>query len=174
MSRRQPDLSIDGVRFPVQVAGEISQDYEFFGGFSLLRLGAGAAVHQETWRKTRTTLSATGLVPPGLAGVDWSTSHLLGCVAPRSIQAASPVIALPAARRSDAPPYGFAVDASGLLRPVAVSLAGDVATLGPLAGALTWQVLWYPLLTVRAPAGVRASYDAAGAVASWELTCEEV
>ena len=174
MSRRQPDLSIDSVRFPVQVAGEISQDYEFFGGFSLLRLGAGAAVHQETWRKTRTTLSATGLVPPGLAGVDWSTSHLLGCVAPRSIQAASPVIALPAARRSDAAPYGFAVVENGLLRSVAVSLAGDVATLGPVAGALSYQVLWYPLLTVRAPAGVRASYDAAGAVASWELACEEV
>ena len=173
MSRRQPDLSVDGVRLPMQVAGEISQDYEFFGGYSLLRLGAGAAVHQEVWRKTRTTLSASGLVPPGLAALDWSTAHVLGCVAPRSAQSVGPVIALPAERRPDAPPYGFAVDASGLLRPVAVSVAGDVATLAPLAGAVSYQLLWYPLLTVRCPAGPRVSYDAAGAVASWELVCEE-
>lgn len=174
MSRRQPDLTIDGIRLPVQVAGEINQDYEAFGGFALLRLGLGAAVHQEVWRKTRTTLSASGLLPPGLAAVDWAAAHALGCVAPRSIQSAGTIITLPAARRSDAAPYGFAVDAIGLLRPVAVSVAADVATLAPLPGAVSYQLLWYPLLTVRAPAGVRSSYDAAGAVASWELVCEEV
>ncbi|MBS0442820.1 MAG: hypothetical protein JSR38_12755, partial [Proteobacteria bacterium] len=84
------------------------------------------------------------------------------------------VITLPAARRSDAAPFGFALDASGLLRPTAVTLAGNVATLIAVAGATGYQVLYYPLLTIRAPAGPRCSYDAAGAVASWELTCEEV
>lgn len=174
MSRKQPDLTIDGIRLPLQVAGEIRQDYEDFGGFGLLRLGLGAAVHQEVWRKTRTTLSASGLIPPGLAGVNWTASHTLGCVAPRSIQAAGNVITLPAARRSDAAPYGFAVDAIGLLRPVAVGLAGNTATLAVWAGAVSYQVLYYPLLTARAPAGVRVEYDAAGAAAGWELVCEEV
>ena len=173
MSRKQPDLTIDGIRLPVQVAGEIRQDYEEFGGFGLLRLGLGAAGHQEVWRKTRTTLSASGLIPPGLAAVDWTAAHTLGCVAPRSIQAASNVITLPAARRTDAAPYGFAVDAIGLLRPVAVGLAGNTATLAVWAGAVSYQVLYYPLLTARAPAGVRVEYDAAGAAASWELVCEE-
>ena len=32
---------------------------------------------------------------------------------------------------------------------------------------------WTSLLTVRAPAGVRVEYDAAGAAAGWELVCEE-
>lgn len=173
MSRRQPDLTLDGVRMPLAVAGIISQTYEDFGGFGLLRLGLGAAVHQEVWRKTRTTLSASGLIPPGLASVDWTAAHTLGCVAPRSIQAAGRVITLPAARRTDAAPYGFAVDAVGLLRPVAVTVAGNVATLGAAAGAVSYQVLYYPLLTVRAPQGPRVQYDAAGAAASWEIVCEE-
>lgn len=174
MSRKQPDLMIDSLRLPLHAGAQIQQQYEAFGGFSMLRLGAGAAVHQETWRRTRTTLSATGLIPPGLQGQDWSQPFALGCVAPLSMQAASQVFALPAARRTDAAPFGFAVDASGFVSPVSASVAGDVATLSARAGALSYQVLWYPLLTVRAPAGVRASYDAAGAVASWELTCEEV
>lgn len=173
MSRRQPDLTLDGVRMPLAVAGIISQTYEDFGGFGLLRLGLGAAVHQEVWRKTRTTLSASGLIPPGLASVDWTAAHTLGCVAPRSIQAAGRVITLPAARRTDAAPYGFAVDAVGLLRPVAVTVAGNVATLGAAAGAVSYQVLYYPLLTVRAPQGPRVEYDAAGAAASWEIVFEE-
>lgn len=173
MSRKQPDLTIDGIRLPLAVAGVISQTYEDFGGLGLLRLGLGAAVHQEVWRKTRTTLSASGLIPPGLAAVDWTAAHPLGCVAPRSIQAASNVITLPAARRTDAAPYGFAVDVTGLLRPVGVSVAGNTATLAVWAGAVSYQVLYYPLLTVRAPAGVRVEYDAAGAAAGWELVFEE-
>lgn len=92
---------------------------------------------------------------------------------PPSFQAAGRVITLPAARRTDAAPYGFAVDAIGLLRPVAVTVAGNVATLGAAAGAVSYQVLYYPLLTVRAPQGPRVQYDAAGAAASWEIVFEE-
>lgn len=174
MSRRQPDLTIDGLRLPLTVAGEIRQSYEAFGGFTVLRLGQGASVHQEVWRKTRTTLTADGLLPPGLDALDWAQPHTLGCVAPLSIQAAGNVIALPGLRRPDAPPYGFAVDSAGLLRPTAVGLAGDTATLTAVAGAVGYQVLYYPLLTVRAPAGPRVEYDAAGAAAGWEMNCEEV
>ena len=174
MSRRQPDLTLDGIRLPLPIAGEIEQSYESFGGYTLLRLGAGAAIHQETWRRTRTTLSAGGIAPPGLDGFDWSQPHPLGCVAARSIQSASNVITLPAARRSDAPPYGWAVTAAGLLTPTAVTLAGNVATLSAVTGAVGYQVAWYPLLTVRSPAGAAVRYDAAGAVAGWQIDFEEV
>lgn len=174
MSRKQPDLLINTLRLPLAVAGEISQDYEDFGGFAALRLGLGAIVHQEVWRKTRTAITAQGLLPPGLNGIDWAQAITLGCVAARSIQSASNVITIPAARRSDAAPYGFAIDASGLLKPTAVGVVGNVATLTAVAGATAYQVLWYPLLTVRAPSGPSVRYDAAGALASWELTGEEV
>lgn len=173
MSRRQPDLILDTLRVPVAVGGESQQTYETFGAFAVLRLGLGAAVHQEVWRKLRTTLSITGAVPVGLDGIDWTATHTLACIAPRSIQAATNAITLPAARRADAAPYGFAVTSAGLLQPTAVTLAGNVATLTAVAGATGYQVLYYPLLTIRAPAGPRCSYDAAGAVASWELACEE-
>lgn len=56
---------------------------------------------------------------------------------------------------------------------MAVGLAGNTATLAVWGGAVSYQVLYYPLLTVRAPAGVRVEYDAAGAAAEWELVCEE-
>lgn len=174
MSRKQPDLTINGLRLPLSAAGEIEQTDEQFGGFSTLRLGLGAVVHQEVWRKTRTSLVATGLIPPGLDGIDWTAPVSIGWVKPRSIQAAGNVIALPAARRTDAPPFGFAIDASGFLRPVGVSMATNTATLGTVAGATGYQVLWYPLMSMRAPAGPSARFDAAGAVAGWELTAEEV
>ena len=71
MSRQQPDLMIDGVRLPLAAAGVVSQSYEDFGGFGVLRLGLGAAVHQQAWRRVRTTLSASGWVPAGLDALDW-------------------------------------------------------------------------------------------------------
>lgn len=173
MSRRQPDLTLDGLRLPLAVGGQIEQTYEDFGAITLLRLGAGAAVHQEVWRKTRTSISISGALPVGLDAIDWKAAHTLGCVAARSIQSASNVITIPAARRTDAAPYGWAITAAGLLAPTAIILAGDVATLTPVAGAVAYQVAWYPLLTVRAPTGPAVSYDALGAVVGWELTAEE-
>lgn len=174
MSRRQPDLSVDGIRIPLAVGGEATQAYEQFGGFALVRMADGAVVHQETWRKLRTTISASGAVPVGLDALDWRGSHVIGCIAARSIQSIGNAITIPSARRVDAPPYGFAITPGGLLQPTAVVLAGDVATLAAVGGAVGYQVLWYPLLTVHAPAGPAVSYDAAGAVAAWELICEEV
>lgn len=172
--RRQPDLLIDGLLLPIHAAGAIEQSYEDFGGYTTLRLGLGAVVHQEAWRKVRTNLTATGLIPPGLDGIDWSQPHELGWVATRSIQSVTPVINVPANRRVDAPPYGFALMPTGRLVPVGVALVGDVATLDTVTGAAGYQVLWYPVTTVIAPAGVRARYDAAGAVAGWDLAAEEV
>lgn len=174
MSRRQPDLAVNGLRIPLQIGAQIQQSYEDLGGFTLLRLGAGAAVPQQSWRKTRTTLSAQGIAPPGLAAVDWTQPVTLSCVAARSIQSASNIINIPAERRTDAPPYGWAVMPDGTLKPTLVAAAGSTATLTPVAGAAGYQVLWYPLLSVYAVAGVRVSYDAAGAAAAWEIVCEEI
>lgn len=174
MSRRQPDLTINGLRMPLRIGAQIQQSYEDIGGYTLLRLGAGVAVPQQTWRKLRTTLSVQGIAPPGLAAIDWTQPVTLGCVATHSTQSVSNIINIPTARRADAAPYGWAVMPDGLLRPTPVAVAGDIATLAPVAGAAGYQVLWYPLLTVYAVAGVQTSYDAVGAVAGWELVAEEV
>lgn len=174
MTRQQPDLMINGLRMPLHVGAAIQQEYEDFGGFAPLRFADGAGLVQQSWRKARTSLTASGSVPPGLYGIDWTAPVTLACIAARSIQSAGNVITLPAARRTDAPPYGFAITATGLFRPVPVVLAGNVATLGTVAGAAGYQVMWYPLMTVIAPAGPRLQWDAVGAVSGWMLVAEEV
>ena len=174
MSRSGKAFELGGIVVPIHAALDLQQRIEPIGGSTLLRLGQGAAVKQTTWRKRRVTLSASGWCPPGLDALNWDAPLTLKCGLPESITTATASATLPAARRTDAAPYGFAVDAIGLLRPVAVSLAGNTATLAVWAGAVSYQVLYYPLLTVRAPAGVRVEYDAAGAAAGWELVFEEV
>lgn len=175
MSRKQPDLSINGLLMPLHVGAQATQEYEDFGGFTAtpLRFADGAGLVQEAWRRVRTSIVASGVVPPGLYGIDWSAPVTLGCIAARSIQSASNVITIPVARRTDAAPYGFAITAAGLFKPTPVGLAGNVATLGAVAGAIGYQVLWHPLLTVLAPAGPRLSWDAQGAVSGWQLVAEE-
>lgn len=173
MTRKQPDVTINGLPLPLRIGAEVQQTYEDFGGYAVLRLGAGAAIAQQSWRKLRTTLSGTGITPPGLAGIDWTQPITLGCIAERSIQSATNVITIPAARRADAPPYGWAITAVGMLRSTPVSMAGNVATLTPVAGAIGYQVAWYPLLSMVAIGGPAVSFDAVGAVASWDLVCEE-
>lgn len=172
--RQQPDLTIDGIRLPLRIGAEIQQSYEAMGGFTLLRLGSGAAVPQQAWRRLRTTVSARGIALPGLAAVDWLAPIALGCIAARTIQSAGRVIEIPGERRADAAAYGWAITAEGLLRPTPVSVSGGVATLAAVVGAAGYQVAWYPLLTVYAVGGVQESYDAVGAVAGWEITFEEV
>lgn len=171
--RQQPDLIIGGLRLPLRVGAEVQQSYEDFGGYAVLRLGAGAAVPQQSWRKLRTTISGRGIAPPGLSAINWSAPVSIACVQARSIQAASNVIAIPAARRSDAPVYGWAITADGLLAPTPVVMAGNTATLQSIPGAAGYQVNWYPLLSVIAIAGVNTTWDAVAAEASWELSAEE-
>lgn len=172
--RRQPDLTVNSLRLPLPVGGVITQEYAEMGGKALLRFANGAGLLQTAWTKLRTSISGTGAFPLGLDGVDWSAPVTLGCVAPRSIQSASNVITVPAARRTDAAPYGFAITADNArLLPTPVAIAGNTATLTAVAGALGYQVYWYPLLTVLAPEGLSATWDAAGAVATWQIVAEE-
>lgn len=176
MSRRQPDLVINALWMPLHVSATIEQQYEDFGGFTATprRFANGAGLVQEAWRRVRTSISASGLVPPGLFSVDWTAPVTMGCVAARSIQAPGNVFDLPAARRADAPPFGFAITAGGMIRPVDVAVDDNQATLAPLAGAVGYQVLWYPVMTVLAPVGPVLTFDAAGAVSGWQLIAEEV
>lgn len=169
-------LLLNSLPIPGASSDSASQTYEEFGGFSLLRLGEGAAVAQETWRRRRTTISASGWEPPGLDGFDWSAPVVVGCIAARAIQSASAVIAIPAARRSDAgaEPYGFAITAEGVLVPTELSMGGDTATLTTVAGAVGYLARWYPVMTVIAQAGPVVRTDADQKVVGWDLIGEEL
>lgn len=169
-------LIINGIELPF-ASHEITQTFERFGGFSAQprRFASGGALTQHRWERVRTTISGTGWVPPGLAAVDWVAPVTIAWVAHRSIQSASRVIALPAARRTDAAPYGFGVTAGGLLVPTSVeSLAGNTLTLADVAGAAAYVACYWPLLSMSAPAGVVERFESAGLVIGWQIDAEEV
>ncbi len=153
-------LTIGGIAVPFQLAcDELSQSYSV--------VGAGPV------RRLATTISGAGLLPPALAGLDWSAPVQLGCVASRAVSAAGTVALLPSARRTDAPVFALAQLAGGRMVPAPVAgIVGDQVALEAVPGALAYQVHYYPVLTVTS-SGPRETWDVYQARAGWELTCEE-
>lgn len=167
-------LELGAVVVPLWASMQIAQGYEVLGGANLLRMMSGVARKQTHWQRLATRISGAGNVPAGLDGLDYSAPLTLKCAAARSIASAANVITIPAARRADAGhlPHGFAESAGGVLSPTPVVLAGNVATLTPVAGAARYVVLWYPQLTVFAEPP-RADVDVGDARYGWELNAEE-
>ena len=175
-------FSLGGVVVPIESALDFSQTYEPLGGVARLRMMSGALVQQVGWRKLRTTLSGAGWWPSGLEGLDYDSALTLLCAAPRAILSASNVIALPAARRTDAgfAPIGHAVVpgasvgvSGGDLVPTAVSIADNLATLTPVTGAIGYQITYWPQITVFVTSRATQA-DLPGAAHRWSLTAEEI
>lgn len=160
------------------IAGfDIEQQYEAIGGESIFRAISGRGIKQMTFNKLRVITSGEGWIPSGLEALDFAAQHALRCVVPRGIPAdfSTRQATLPSARRADSgfTPFGVAVLADGSIRPVEVSLTGDVATLAAASGAVAYQVSYYPQLTVwiTRPSSSGSLSDASY---RWELVCEEV
>ena len=173
---------LGGVVVPVESVLDFTQGYEPMGGTARLRLMSGAAVQQVWWRKLRTTLSGAGWWPSGLEGLDYDSALTLLCAAPRTLLSASNVIALPAARRTDAGytpigharlPGGGTQVGGGDLVPTPLSIASHVATLTPVTGATGYQVAYWPALSVLADPPSMES-DLPAAAHRWTLTAEEI
>ena len=169
-------LVVDGIAVPIGVLGEaLTQTYQDVeGGAAVLRMGDGTALVQSRWRRCMTTIAAAGVLPVQLAAVNWRAPVVLGCVGPRGVAAAGLTAALPAARRADTRVFAVAVRPDGELRPTAVTVAGDTATVTEQAGALGYIVYYYPQLTVVSARGARERYDTIAGAASWEIELEEV
>lgn len=175
-------FELGGLKIAVETVLGFTQTYEPIGGRARLRMMGGNAVQQVWWGKLRTQLSGDGWWPPGLDGLDYDGELTLLCAVPRTLQSASNVIALPSARRTDAgyTPQGYAIVrgqspqvGGGDLVPTTLSLAGDVATLGTVTGAVGYHVAYWPALTVLADPPTTEG-DVAAATHRWSLTAEEV
>lgn len=167
-------LTIGGIAISVEQSDAISQTYEAIGGRGTLRTMAGGAVRQRNWSKLKTSVSVgEARLPPALAALDIDTPHVIQCVAPRTVFSAVPAVALPAARRADVAPYGFALRADGFMAPVAGTLAGSTLTLAAVDGAVGYSVCYVPELTVLVTS-MTERFDYHGAVAGWDLTAEEI
>ena len=170
-------LKIGALEIPTLAALDIEQSYEPLGGEAIFRTVNGTGLKQSTWQKTRITTSGSGWLPAGLETIDTTAQLTLACIVPRAVPAAFATrqATLPAARRTDAghTPWGIATLADGSPVLTAATLAGNVATLDAVEGAVAYQALYLPQFAVWAgrptSSGTRsdASYR-------WELVCEEV
>lgn len=166
-------LKIGAFELPVYAGLELTQRYEPIGGETILRAVNGRGIMQRTWRKTRVVTSGSGWVPPGLESVDNSVPLALACVLARTVPAhfVTRQATLPAACRTDAGhlPYGLAQMPGGASVQAGVTLAGNVATVDAVPGALAYQVGYYPLMTcwVMRPSESGPGY-------AWEFEAEEV
>lgn len=160
------------------VAGfDLQQDYQAIDPENLLRTVSGRAVKQMTYQKLRVTTTGSGWIPAGLQTLDRSAQHVVKCIKPRYVEAvfATRQATLPAARRSDAghTPWGYAFMADGAAVASPVTLAGNVATVAAVSGAVAYGVGYLPQITayVMAPA---ESGDMGSATYRWEIVAEEV
>ena len=169
-----PLLTINSQPIHLLASTRLQQSYNRVGGGeTVLRLGNGAAVKQNVWRKRTTTISAAGRMPPALEAIDWTASVTIGCVALVAIRSATTTITLPTARRTDVGPFGFAMLPGGSLVKTSIDVTAHVATLGAVAGALAYFAHYYPLLTCYSP-GPDQRTDATGTAVGWDLFAEEV
>jgi len=173
MSVRQ--LKINGVAVPVYAMLNISQQYTPLQAVYRARTAGGSLVQRTLWdSKLRTVVTGSGVIPPGISDIDYSSSFTLSCVAPRSLVSASANITIPAARRTDAgsTPYGRALTGD-TWESTPVTMNGNVAELTPVSGATQYQVVYFPELTVIADPATE-DHPSHGPVYGWTLTAEEV
>ena len=166
------NLIIGGVVIGYEASHDLKQSYETIGGRSLRRMLSGSGNLQTHWAKQRTTISGSGRLPPGLSGLDYTVSMSLSCAAPLSIWSATTSATLPAARRSDLAPRGFAI-VNGHQVQTPISIATNAVTFTAVTGASGYVVSYYPTLTVYAEPP-RVNFDARDVVIGWEIVAEEV
>lgn len=167
------DIKIAGIFIPFDAAHQLSQTYEPIAGRHLMRLADGSAVLQTAWApKLRTTLRGQGRFPDALSAVDWSASFEIQCAAPLAIHSAGTAVTLPAARRTDWPPFAMAL-VSGRLVPTPISIATNAGTITAVAGATSYITYYYPVLTCFAVSPPSRGFEARGTLASWELIAEQ-
>lgn len=160
------------------IAGfDLQQSYEQIGPEAILRTVSGRGIKQTTFGKLRVVTGGSGWMPAGLQSLDRTQQHVVKCIQPRTMPAnfSTRQATLPAARRSDAgfTPWGYAVLADGSTVTVSAALAGNVATVDAVAGAIAYAVAWLPQITawINPP---MESGDMSDATYRWELVAEEV
>jgi len=165
------------ITLPVVAGFDLDQSYENIGGESIFRTLSGRGIKQMTYAKLRVSTSGAGWIPSGLEALDYTAQMTLKCIVPKGIGAtfATRQATLPAGRRSDSgfTPFGTAIMSDGRHVSTAATLAGNVATLDAVSGAVAYQANYYPSLTVWAmrPSGSGSLTDASY---RWEIVCEEV
>jgi len=167
-------LVIGSVEVALESSLDFSQTYETLGGMNTVRMMDGTAKRQSSWKKLKSSVSASGWIPSALSDLDYTVSMTVKCVAPRAVQSPSNAITLPSTRRTDTgyTPYGFAI-VDGKTVSTEISLVGNLATLTAVPSATAYRVNYYPefVAFVNPP---QESVDVSGAAYSWTIEMEQV
>lgn len=149
-------------------AGAPEQSEESIGGSTVLRMSDGAAVKMQHYEKTAGTISGSGLMPPGLDGLDYSQPLELRSMQVSNIVGPGPTFTLTSTPRPDHAPWAHALVGGRWLR-TACSYDAGVVTVTPVAGATHYQVSWLPVYSVFANRPPKSQ----GTSHSWSITWEE-
>lgn len=165
-------LKIGNIIIPDIAGFDIRQSYDPILARTLLRTKSGNGIAQSRWKKIGSTISGSGWEPAALDAIDMGAMHAVYCVEPLSAYGATTIITIPHNYRTDA---GYTVQAAALvsdeLVSTAVSMAGQVATLTAVAGAVQYQVIYYPIITGLLT--VKKSGDLDNQVRGWTIELEE-
>jgi hypothetical protein len=175
MSASGKTFEFGGIVVPLTAALGLQENWDMVdGGVARHRMMNGAGYIQTAWRKLAVSISGDGWSPLGLQGLDYTAPMPLKCGLPRAVRSQSAAIALPLGRRTDAgyEPFARAHLADGREIDTGISIAAHVATLAPIAGAVSYAVWYWPELVVIA-SEPQETFDQGGAIASWSINCEE-
>jgi hypothetical protein len=134
-------------------------------------MASGRGLRQTYWLKTRSVISGQGILPPGLAALDLSVPITVACPRAQSIASQANSILLPASRRTDVTPQGWAF-VNGLPKRTSLSMNNHTANLGAINGADYYLVQYHP--QILGFVDLKVSEDRTQSQTSWDITIEEV
>ncbi|MCJ8168629.1 hypothetical protein [Atopomonas sediminilitoris] len=164
-------LIINGIELPIHT-GIDSQRYETVGGSTTLRMHSGRAIKQTHYRKLSISISGSGWMPAGLAGLDTGVPVDVWCFQPRSILTTALTVTVTTDVRPDVAPWVLAY-VRGEWVPVASVTAGRVVTITQRPDATQYAVYWLPRLSVLLD-DIPEDLDATTGTYTWQITGQEV
>lgn len=165
-------LKIGNIIIPREAGFTLRQTYDPILARTLLRTKSGNGIGQTRWAKLRSSITGSGWQPAALDAIDLSVMHAVHCVETLSAYSATTTVTLPHAFRTDT---GYTVQAWALvgksLVSTPVSMAGQVATVTAVSGALQYQVDYYPIITGLVT--ISKSGDVDAQTKSWTIEIEQ-
>lgn len=162
-------LTLGGVAIEAEKGAPV-QSYAPLGDGVIRYRSRGRPVKFRHWtRRMSVSVSGSGILPPGLSGLNYDEPLELRCTKPLSISTASLTTTLTTDVRPDRAPWAFAyVDERWQRSPV--SVVGRAVTFTAVAGATAYQVCWMPVLMVFVSPPDESMSDRH----EWSFTAEEV
>ncbi|SDJ61449.1 hypothetical protein [Pseudomonas indica] len=152
-------------------AGLPDESAQPIGGSTVLRLSDGAGVKMTHWRKESGSISGSGWMPPGLAGLDYNQPLELRSTQTESIVGTATSYTLTSTPRPDVTPWAEALVGKDWVLAAASTVDG-VMSITPVAGASLYRACWLPVYSVFAEPAQR-SLSVSNNAHGWSITWEE-